>query len=136
MTNNMSEPRCWWLAKSVSDDHDTLTAYNVDGDDEDWMATKGIYVIEKSAVDKLVEKYQMELVGKVQALETKLKIVIEAMESLDQQLCERIIDPCGYNPKDESKESLIISTLALSDENQMSLDIVRKALAKIKEKRK
>ena len=59
----MSRPKHWWLAKSVSDDHDTMTAYDVDGDDEDWHAEKGIYVIEKSAADKLADHLDLAIAG-------------------------------------------------------------------------
>ena len=60
----MKKDKCFWLYKSVSDDEDTWTACDVDGDDEDWHAKKGIYVIEKEAFDE-ERKYSDELTIKM-----------------------------------------------------------------------
>ena len=76
------------------------TLIQVSGDDQ------GVEYVPKEVADKLAE----------------------ALESLDQPLCERIIDRCGYSPEDETKESLVQSMNALSDENAKSLEIVRQAL--------
>jgi hypothetical protein len=53
----------------------------------------------------------------------------EALDSLDQPICERIIDPCGYSPYDETKEELCVSMIALSMGNEDSLKVIRRALA-------
>jgi len=61
-------------------------------------------------------------------LQAKADKLADILEALDQRLCERIIDSCGYKPENESKEGLIDSMLALSKENEEDLETVRQAL--------
>lgn len=47
------------------------------------------------------------------------------IESLDQYFCERIIDPCGFDPEKESKEDLIKLVKTLSEDNNLQLTNLR-----------
>lgn len=62
-------------------------------------------------------------------LQGQCERLVGALEDIDQSLCERIIDPYGYDPDKEDKKSLVCSMKALSDENESDLALLRDALA-------
>lgn len=57
-----------------------------------------------------------------------------ALESLDQPLCEHIIDDCGFDPEHETQETLAAVVKENSESNERLLNIVRAALSEKGEK--
>lgn len=59
----------------------------------------------------------------------KLDLRKPILEVVEQHLCERIIDPCGYDPKAETKRELVERVLQLSEDNDRLLKRVRQAIS-------
>lgn len=55
----------------------------------------------------------------------EFKEVLLKLAMVDQHLCERIIDHCGYDPEKESREDLIALVKSLSEENEVLLSKIR-----------
>jgi len=91
----------------------------------------GIVPALEEKVDELQNR-MAELTGKYITLEKKADKLVKALEVLDQRLCERIIDPCGYEPAKENKGDLVNQIEVFSDENKEDLMNLRKALAEYK----
>ncbi|MFN7455126.1 MAG: hypothetical protein ACK5RO_10770 [Pseudobdellovibrionaceae bacterium] len=89
----------------------------------------------KEAIGYLVkvptQSYEKELARKLADLERKLAVAKSFMQKLDQYLCERIIDPCGYDPEAEAKEDLVDTVRANSADNDIMLTKLRAALKEI-----
>lgn len=66
-------------------------------------------------------------------LQAKLDVAVDLLESIDQHLCEHIIDSCGYDPAEESHSDLICTVQNNSEDNEEQLINLRRALKKIKE---
>ena len=68
----------------------------------------------------------------VEKLEEKVKAYESFLDGLDSYICERVIDPCGYVPEVEDRESLIDVVKAISDENEKKLLELRHLREKLK----
>lgn len=131
----------------------TVTAF-INNINENQPSGESIHVVEFDAYDalkkeneELKEHYRLceGLLNKevaaynnsqkeIASLRESLKLAVEALESLDQHLCERIIDPCGFDPKKETRQDLITLVIGLSGDNEIKLKEAREVLAKIKAK--
>jgi len=66
------------------------------------------------------------LSGNLELLGLSLKAIRKELQIIDNNISSRVIDSCGYDPEKESKENLIMSVKALSDENEVDLLKLRK----------
>jgi hypothetical protein len=73
------------------------------------------------------------VVHEVERLEKSLNKTVQFLKQLDQYFCERIIDPCGYNPELESIEELRITVRNNSTDNDIKLSKLRDLLKEIGE---
>lgn len=77
---------------------------------------------------KKLDKEFAPQVAKIDRLERKLKYVVEFLNSIDQPLCELIIDDCGFDPTKESRQDLINVVKTNSDKCDEILFNLRTAI--------
>lgn len=88
---------------------------------------------EETSMIEMDSRLAKAFAKRLESEQVKVNKLVEVLNSIDQYLCEHIIDPCGYSPQKETIDDLIIAVEANSDDNELLLVDVRQTLKEVGE---
>ena len=74
------------------------------------------------------ERGRLDKVDELLDHKARIAELEEALEKVDQFLCEHIIDPYGYDPEKETRSELIDTVVGSSDAHEQMLSKIRQVL--------